>query len=221
MREGRVQTVALAVRKLAEYDPDVPVIATLTGPVSAAASVVDPMSFFRGLKKDPESSHRLMEYITEVISAFAGLLIQSGASVIAIADPTATGELLSPELFGQYAVPYLRKLVNSIHAASIPAIAHICGKVGSVADQFQNIGAEVISVDAMVNMVKLKETLPSSRTMGNLNTFVLNSGSCEQVEALTRKLIEKDVDVISPACGLSMSTPIANIQAMTREARRY
>jgi [methyl-Co(III) methanol-specific corrinoid protein]:coenzyme M methyltransferase len=123
-------------------------------------------------------------------------------------------------LFGAYAAPYLKRLVDAIHEAGVPAIVHICGKIGVVEAQFKNIGADVISVDAMVSMAQLKNATPDSGTMGNLNTFVLDSAAEDKIRHSARRLIEAGVDVISPACGLSMSTPVRNIRAMTDEVKR-
>jgi [methyl-Co(III) methanol-specific corrinoid protein]:coenzyme M methyltransferase len=219
MDEGRIKTIITATNKLAEYHPDTPVVASLTGPVSTAASVVNPMRFFRDLRKDPENSHILMDYTTEVISEFACRLAAAGATVIAIADPTATGELLSPQFFSEYAVPYMKRLIDAIHMAGVPAILHICGKIRTVEDQFQAIGADVYSVDAMVNMKNLKYAVPDSCTMGNLNTFVLQEQE-EQIQRFTGRLLDIGVDIISPACGLSMSTPIEHIRLMTDTVKR-
>lgn len=219
MEQDRLRTVATATQKLAEYYPDIPVIASLTGPVSLAASVVDPMTFFRDLKRNPEAVHELFTYVSEIIARFAELLIQKGATVIAIADPTATGEILSPAYFSEYAVVYIRKIVDRIHQAGGLSIVHICGNLRPVKDQLEKTGADVISVDAMVGISKLRTSLEKAKTMGNLSTFLLGFGEEAKIETVTRKLIEKQVDIVAPACGLGMATPLRNIQAMTRTVK--
>ena len=60
---GRIRTVVDAIRRLSTEHPDIPVIGTLTGPISLAASLVDPMNFYRELRKDRENAnHRAEKY---------------------------------------------------------------------------------------------------------------------------------------------------------------
>jgi [methyl-Co(III) methanol-specific corrinoid protein]:coenzyme M methyltransferase len=51
--------------------------------------------------------------------------------------------------------------------------------------------------------------------MGNLSTFALQWKAPESVGAMARQLVEQGIDIISPACGLSTSTRLDNIRAMT------
>jgi [methyl-Co(III) methanol-specific corrinoid protein]:coenzyme M methyltransferase len=68
----------------------------------------------------------------------------------------------------------------------------------------------------MVNLQKLKEDFPSVTTMGNLSTYSLEWGTPDKISVQTKKLVDDGIDIISPACGLSTSTTLANIRAMTR-----
>ena len=60
-----------------------------------------------------------MEYAREVID--------NGADVIAIGDPTATGEILGPRIFEDFAVRYLNQVCDAVHANGKQVIVHICG----------------------------------------------------------------------------------------------
>jgi [methyl-Co(III) methanol-specific corrinoid protein]:coenzyme M methyltransferase len=51
--------------------------------------------------------------------------------------------------------------------------------------------------------------------MGNLSTYLLQSGSVESVAVQTARLVRDSIDIIAPACGLSTSSPLENIRAMT------
>jgi [methyl-Co(III) methanol-specific corrinoid protein]:coenzyme M methyltransferase len=67
----------------------------------------------------------------------------------------------------------------------------------------------------MVNLKLLKEEFPTLTTMGNVSTYLLEFGDPEKVARQTGSLIRDGVDIISPACGLSTSTALDNINAMT------
>jgi [methyl-Co(III) methanol-specific corrinoid protein]:coenzyme M methyltransferase len=74
--------------------------------------------------------------------------------------------------------------------------------------------ADAISADAQVSLKALKADFGLT-TMGNVSTYLLQFGDAERVAKNTVRLIEDGVDIIAPACGLSTSTGIGNIRAMT------
>jgi len=65
----------------------------------------------------------------------------------------------------------------------------------------------------------LKEEYPSITTMGNLSTYILEFGDPEKVSRRTEALIGDKIDIIAPACGLSTSSAIENIRALTETVK--
>jgi [methyl-Co(III) methanol-specific corrinoid protein]:coenzyme M methyltransferase len=215
-RGGRTSVVAEAVELLSKRRSDIPVVATLTGPVSVAASIVDPTTFLKELRTRREDAHRVLGQITTVLADYARELVSAGATVIAIGDPTATVEILGPRLFQDYAVRYLNELTQAIHALATPVIVHICGKMGAGKSLLPELASDAISVDAMIDLKGLKSDAPALITMGNLSTYLLQWGSPQKIADRAVELVHDGVNIISPACGLSTSTTLDNITAMTR-----
>jgi len=215
LKQGRVNTIVQAGYRLQKKYPDIPVIGNLTGPISTAASIVDPMNFLKELRKDKNNAHRVIDYVTEFLIEYAKLMIDNGVTLISIGDPTATGEILGPKMFEEYAVRYLNKLIDGIHSLKTPVIVHICGNMNTVKPLIPKIRSDAISTDALVNLRLLKEEFPSLTTMGNLSTFLLEFGTPEKVSRHTERLLRDGIDIISPACGLSTSSSIDNIRALT------
>lgn len=215
IHSGRIQTVVRAAEILAETHPELPVIGNLTGPISTTASLVDPVGFLKELRKNREGAHRVLDYVSDLLIAFAKELIEHNATVISIGDPTSTGEILGPKMFEEYAVHYLNKIIDAIHLSGTPVIVHICGKMSSVRHLIPQIRANAISTDALVDLRQLKEDFPVLTTMGNVSTYLLEYGPAEKIADRAKTLVEDGIDIISPACGLSTSTQLKNIQAMT------
>jgi [methyl-Co(III) methanol-specific corrinoid protein]:coenzyme M methyltransferase len=211
----RAAVVLEAVRSLSKTYPDIPVIGSITGPLSTAASLVDPMTFLKELRRNKEDAHRFLNLVTDELMQWAQLLADNGATVIAIADPTATGEILGPTLFEEYALPRLNRLVDALHSMRVPVIIHICGDIRRVKTHLFKLQGDALSVDAMVNLGALKEEQPAITTMGNLSTYLLQSGNPGTVQARAEALLKKHIDILAPACGLSTSTPLENIRAFT------
>jgi [methyl-Co(III) methanol-specific corrinoid protein]:coenzyme M methyltransferase len=215
----RAGAVLDSVHTLSRKYPDIPVIGSISGPLSTAASLVDPMMFFRELARAKDDAHKTLEQVTDALISYARLIAENGAAAISIADPTATGEILGPKLFGEYALPYINKIVDAIHELGVPVIVHICGSLRAVKQHLFNLRGDALSVDAMVNLRELKEEKASLTTMGNLSTYLLEFGVPEKIETGARILRENTIDIIAPACGLSTSTPLANITAFTAAAK--
>jgi [methyl-Co(III) methanol-specific corrinoid protein]:coenzyme M methyltransferase len=216
-KRGRAALEAIGI--LSKKYPDVPVIGSIAGPVSTAASLVDPMTFFKELYRDKQSVHRLLLQVTEQLADWALLMADNGAAVISVADPTATGEILGPRLFEEYALPCLNRIAEAVHKAGRPVIFHICGDVRTVKKHLFNLRGDALSVDAMVNLGLIKDENSAITTMGNLSTYLLQSGTPEKIQDAARILLEKKIDILAPACGLSTSTPLENIQAFTAAAK--
>jgi uroporphyrinogen-III decarboxylase len=214
---ARIGVVASAVRQLA--GGDIPVIGSVTGPVSTSASLVDPMTFLKELRKDRENAHRLLSAVTDWLIAYALALCEAGADAISIADPTATGEILGPRLFEEYALPYIGRLAAAIRRTGTPAIIHICGQIAPVRQHVARLGGNAVSTDAMVSLRALKNEYGHLTTMGNLSTIMLERGDPAGIERGAEALLRDGIDILAPACGLGTATPLANIEAFTARAK--
>lgn len=214
-RQGRIATVVQAAHHLKKRHPDIPVIASLSGPVSTSAAVVDPLTFLKELRTRPQAAHRVLDYVTRLLVEYAREVADSGADIIAVGDPTATGEILGPRIFQDFAVLYLNQLCDAVHATGKQVIVHICGDMSRSRQQLSAIRADAISVDALVNLKTLKDDYPQINTMGNVSTSLLEFGDADKVVRNTERLLRDGIDIISPACGLSTSTGLANIRALT------
>ena len=215
LKSGRIGTIIEAGHALSRRHPDTPVIGNLTGPVSTAASIVDPVTFLKELRKDRDNAHRVMDYVSRLLIGFAREMVSNGVTLISIGDPTATGEILGPRMFEEYAVRYLNEVIDAIHGFGAPVIVHICGNMKSVKQHIPRLRSDAISTDALVNLKLLKEEFPTLTTMGNISTFLLELGEPDKVARHTEQLVRDGIDIISPACGLSTSTALGNIRAMT------
>lgn len=214
--EGRAKICVEATRILRAHAPDKPVFANLTGPVSLSTSLIDPLTFYRTFIRDKEGAHRLMRIVNRSLKAFGSALIEAGADVVCIADPSASGELLGKRAFSEFALPYINALVVHFRESlQTPAILHICGKLHSLGKALSEIEAESISVDACVHVGKLREFAPSKVLMGNVNTYLLSDGSPDKVLKSGKACLKAGTDILAPACGVSPKTPMANIRSLS------
>lgn len=211
---GRSAVTLEAIRILKQELDGVPIVGNLTGPISTATSLVEPTVFYKEMRKKNADVHAYMNLITDHLIAFGLSQIQAGADVIAISDPSGTGELLGPKYFEEFTVQYLNKLIAPLKQAGATVIVHICGQMRGVYPQTAKITSDVLSFDSMVPMSEARRELPDRTLMGNVSTYTLEFGEPDKVRTLTAKCVENGSDIISPACGLGMKSPLLNIQAM-------
>ncbi len=208
----RMGIVLEAIREL--RNSRVPVIGNISGHISTATSVVDPLEMFKLLRRDPERAARFMAFINDYLIRYALKMVKAGADVISISDPTATGEILGPRNFQKFAVPYYQNIIKALHQEGIPVILHICGNASNIVAALNEVEANAVSFDSIVNMKTAREKVKTG-LMGNVSTQLLHTGEREKILSIIRNALHSEVDIVAPACGLSMATSVSNLKAMT------
>lgn len=219
---GRPGVVVEAIRRLKEKNTRVPVIANLTGPVSLASSLLEPVVYYKQLHKDPQSAHGLMAWVTENLISFGRAQLEAGADVLTISDPSGTGEILGPRMFKKFAVPYLNQIVDALKdLADAGIIIHICGRLKGIYQELNALNSDAISFDSISGVKQVAQNVTGKAVMGNVSTFALENSSPEKIERISKHCIHNGVNILSPACGIGPRTGIENIRAMVRAAKAF
>ncbi|MEG0793137.1 MAG: uroporphyrinogen decarboxylase family protein [Lachnospiraceae bacterium] len=211
---GRTKVVLDAIRILKEETNDVPIVGNLTGPISTASSVMEPVIFYKELRKKNKEAHAYMKFITDQLIIFGRAQIEAGADVIAISDPSGTGEILGPNYFREFAVTYINQLLDGLQNEKMGTIVHICGQMNPVYEEVKEVHSSVLSFDSVVSMKEARKNLGNRVLMGNVSTYALEFGDPERVKNLTNGCVKSGSNIISPACGLGMRSPLENVQAI-------
>ena len=218
--QGREKVVLDAIGILKEEVKDAPIVGNLTGPISTATSVIEPTEFYKALRKKKELAHAYMEFVTKQLIVFGKAMIEAGADVIAISDPSGTGEILGPKYFEEFSVKYLNQLIEGLRTEGVGIIVHICGHMGNVYPQMNQVKADALSFDSVVPMKEARENLPGRVLMGNVSTYTLEFGQPEKVKMLVKSCLENGSQIIAPACGLGMKSPLKNVRAILDELKK-
>lgn len=211
---GRAAVTADATRMLVARRPDLPMIACLTGPISLATSLVDPLLFYRAMRKDAAAAHAILELSADAAIALGDALVDAGADTVCIADPSGTGEIIGAKNFDAFALPYINRIVEHFASRGVLSIVHICGDVKALRGVLDGVVAPVISIDSNVSFRTLRQLAPEHGTMGNVSTYLLEYGKAETLRTVAANRVNEGVDIIAPACGIGPRTPVANIRAV-------
>lgn len=222
LSEGRVKVVLDAIKILKSGDYGVPLIGNIVGPVSLASSLLEPMEFYKAMRRKPQELHEFMEFVTDNIIKFAREEIKAGADIIAISDPSGTGEILGPKLFNEYTVTYINKIIRAIKD-EVPGgvIVHICGRLGSVYKELNAIESPVLSFDSITPVKEVATNVKNKVLMGNVSTLALDDGKQDILRKIAGSCINNGISILSPACGIGTKTSIDSIRTIVDVASHY
>ena len=111
-------------------------------------------------------------------------------------------------------MPCLNRLVDAFREKGVGTIVHICGQMNTAYAQVAEVRSHALSFDAIVSMRGAREHLPGRVLMGNVSAYGLEFGTPEKIRTMTQACLNTGVDILAPACGLGMKTPLINIQTM-------
>lgn len=214
VNKGRAKIVLDAIRLLKAESDEIPIIGNITGPISFGSSLMEPVDFYKEMRKKREEMHKFLEFLTDQLIAFSIAQIEAGADIIAISDPSGTGEILGPKPFEEFLVKNMNRLLDAIREAGAYSMVHICGQMRNVYREVNQLTADVLSFDSMVNYKEASAKLEGRVLMGNVSTFTLEFGEPELVQRLTKSCIKNGASILSPACGIGMRSPIENIRSI-------
>jgi len=217
----RVPVVLEAITLLKERVGDeLPVVAGMTGPFTLAGHLggIEPM--LKGLIRKPDKYRAFIELTTRVGSEYGRALVEAGADVVSIADPSASSDIISPRMFRGFVKPAIMKMVEAIDAATF---LHICGNCTPILGDMAETGVDSISISNKVDIRQAKELVAGkSKITGNISTTVtLLLKELQDVTQECAAAIEAGVDILAPSCGIAPVTPNENIRALVEAAKRH
>lgn len=220
--KGRIQAVLGSIKIIREkVGPDVPIIGGMEGPVTLASDLASVKSFMKWSLKKPEMLEQVLDFATEATISYANSMVLAGADVIAIADPVASPDLMSPDSFKNMLQSRLQRFSSNVNSVTV---LHVCGNVNPILDYMANCGFEGLSVEEKIGSVKkAKEILGDRvRLVGNISSpFVLLPGPIDKIKEEAKKAISEGVDVLAPGCGIAPMTPVSHIKAMVEARNEY
>lgn len=177
--------------------------------------------------EEPELIHQLLEYCTGVSCQFINLMAQTGCDMVSNGDSPAGPEMISPEMYETFALPYEKILVETAHKYNLPYALHICGNTEAILTQMCNTGADAFELDCKTDTKKAYEVLHDKICfIGNIDpSGVLALGTPAVVKAKTLELLDvfsyTNRFILNAGCALPASTPSENIQMLMDTARNY
>jgi len=169
----------------------------------------------------------LLEYCTDITSQFIRLMAQTGCDMVSNGDSPAGPEMISPEIYVKYALPYERKVADVAHSAGMPYALHICGNTDVILEHMLTTGADAFELDYKTDIGKVLKTFGTKAVfIGNIDpSGVLALGSAGDVRKKTEELLDiyarKGRLILNAGCAIPPVTPSENLEAMIQTARNF
>lgn len=228
-RDGRLPLFLEATDTvLKEVDNQVPVSLTTAGPFTTASGLRGTEQLMRDLRRNPDFVHRLMRFATDSTIPFVREALKMGAR-IGIAEPVASGTLISRPQFLEFVAPYLKELISAVaeQSGAAPSL-HICGNSSRIWHDMADCGAGTLSLDDEVDLAEARAAVGERVALvGNIRpATTMALGTTDDVRRNVIECLLKGVGnpkgyILGLGCALPINTPVENIHALIAAAREY
>lgn len=218
---ARVPIVLNAITQLRKkYDNEIAIVTSIVGPFSLAEKIFGFDNFLTWILDHPDWVHQAMQKLTPLAIRYAQAQIDAGTDAIIIGEAGSSGDLISPNTYRDFIMPYHRELCTAL---VVPTIMHICGKSTRHTPYIAQTSATAYNFDEGVDIKVARQYLQNRVALtGYVPTITaLLNGTPDEVYARAWECLENGVDMLTPGCALAPHTPLENIAAMTRAAHDW
>jgi len=199
----------------------------LWGPFTLAGLLFGADSLMRGIYKDRAAIEELLRFTTELYLTYIQGYIDAGAKVALIAEPSASGDMISRKHFNEVALPYIKETFRRLSGKDLVLILHICGDTTDRLDLIAQSGVHIMSLDYKVKLQAAREAFAGKIAFaGNLDPVsVVQNGSHDDIVTKTISGITeagKDSSyIVMPGCDIPPSTRLENLQLISKTVREF
>ncbi len=174
-----------------------------------------------------EQADKLLQHCTGITKQFIRLMSTTGAHMTSNGDSFAGPQLISPELYREFALPYEKQISALSHTQNLPHVLHICGNTAPILHDMLTSGSDGLDLDYKTDARLAHEFMKTNTIfIGNIDpSGVLALATPALVEQTTRTLLKIFADtprfILNAGCAIPPVTPPENLRAMIREARRF
>lgn len=221
LERGRIPAVIEATKLIRKNTPNLPAIVGLEGPYTLAGHVVGIEKLLKWSLKQRDDVSKVVEVTAKANVDYIKALVDAGADVICVADPSASPELMSPKDFATFVKPRLTEVASTIRKKGAVGVLHICGGTLKILKDMAETGFDALSIEEKVDLTKAKEIIGDKPALvGNVAAArTIFMGTPDQVKAEAARALAACVNVLAPGCGLPAPTPLENIKALVESVQ--
>jgi MtaA/CmuA family methyltransferase len=193
------------------------------GPFSLATQIVglEKMLLALATGEASESITALLRLCVRFTLAYGLELAAAGADVVRMGDSISGTDLISPQMYRSFALPYQRMLAEEFRRAGIVFDFHICGNATPILQDMVSAGAAFLEIDEKTDMaVARQEVRDRCGVAGPISPRLLRFGSSADVHTACTQVLQEWMPqgglLLGPGCSLVADTPEENLRTMIR-----
>ena len=204
-KAGRMPLFLKVMEKMKKTLP-IPKAAYVIGPLTLAGEITGVKNLMKILIRSADFAQKILEFTTEVSKGYARALVEAGADIICMLEPTAV--LVSPRHFSRFSKPYVEEISQSLRAVTV---LHICGNTTPLIPEMITTKVNGISIDSVVDLVAVLGKIENGMAViGNIDpmkamVFDPPETIREKVLSLRRRASSQE-KTFSALCHKSFST---------------
>lgn len=211
------------VQLLSDYSKGrIPVLGLFEGPFTTTTRIIEAEIILRMILRKRDVLNALLDRITHFLVDYGKALIQRGANVLFVPEPSSSSSMISPKMFRDFVLPRLKVVTGEL---TVPVILHICGDTAPMLEAMVETGAHVLSLDQCMSLTDSRERLNEAALGGNVEPITaLLMGTREDVVRDTTRCLETagtDRFVLMSGCGVPPGATVENLKAMVQTAVDY
>ncbi|HOV69213.1 MAG TPA: uroporphyrinogen decarboxylase family protein [Clostridia bacterium] len=194
------------------------------GPFTLGGQMMGVEKFMLYAITEPEEIQHILEFCTKAVIKYWELFLTAGAELVNQSDPSASGDMISPDMFKRLALPFIRAANTAIDRKAKAKSLHICGNTSKILDLVAESGTDMFSLDHKVDLALAAEKLGGKIAFaGQIDPVsVMLKGDPDDVAAAARGCIAaaggKPGYILMPGCDVPPNTSIENVRAMVKVA---
>ncbi|MDH5185498.1 MAG: uroporphyrinogen decarboxylase family protein [bacterium] len=201
----------------------IPILAYVPAPFTTGMMLSDPNQFLLDTIRNPEQIKKIIEISLEAAIEFSYEIINAGGLPILV-DPLASGSVISPKAYQEFALPGEQGLIKFLHRYDFDVILHICGDTTPILDLLLLTGADLISLDKVELNLAIERLAPKMRIIGNFNTTKLGFGSPDGIASQVREMVKHGIKaekgyIASTGCEVPIRAPTGNVKVFISAAK--
>lgn len=214
INRGRLSLICEAIDLVKkDIGNDVLISGMIPGPYTLLLYICNPKNLFIEMKKEPQAVIDALLILSDFLANIGNEYKKAGADFITIHDMGGSPGFIGPAKYEQFVFPAEKLLIEKL---SKPIVLSVCGNVTNSLSLLSQTGADAISVDQTVDLVKARAELKDVLLFGNLDPVeTIWKGNTTQIAKAVRSAKEAGADAVWPGCDLVIQTSIENIKTMT------
>lgn len=194
-------------------------------PFSLACALRGPEAFMMDLVLEPEKARKLIDYTSRISVQLIHLMAQAGVDMVSNGDSPAGPEMISPDMYREFALEPEKLLLKAAHQEGVPYLMHICGNTDIILQDMADAGFDAVELDYKTSTESIFNHFSKSTTLfGTVDpSGVIALGKPEDVR---REILDIEKYyrgnpriVYGAGCAIPPMTPEENIRMFVKTVR--